>query len=354
MMSVMCKVPPFLSLNLECRFQVSDFRVQSSEFRVQDAQADGRRDSQGSVTSALAASGNVSGIADVISNTTRRGFISRHGIATTQATHEAAHLQLIVSASLITLHMPTTMLRRALFLPRFPTQPRPRIRNQRYASSTPSTSPTASSRIARVNRRLPRFLHKYTVALSNAPLTHITSFLILHELSAIIPLFSLAAYFHYTHWLPPWFAEGAWVASGVERFGRYFRRKGWIRGEEEVEARREVEKHNEAVKDADADEAKGGGLRRIDKAWNVSEGGVRLVVEFATAYAITKMFLVPRIMFSVWATPWFARWTVVPVLGRVRRLFGGKKTSKWGNGTAGAGTGAVEGGAVPKVGSGKK
>ncbi|CBY00168.1 hypothetical protein IAQ61_011110 [Plenodomus lingam] len=240
------------------------------------------------------------------------------------------------------------MLRRLPPLIRFPA--RSSLRTQHYATSTPTPTPrTASSRLARVNRRLPRFLHKYTSALSNAPLTHITSFLILHELTAVIPLFSLAAYFHYTHWLPPWVAEGAWAARGVERFGRYFRRKGWIRSEEAAEAKVEVEKHNEAV--PGENEGKGG-WRRVDRAWNMGEGGVRLVVEFATAYAITKMFLVPRIMFSVWATPWFARWTVVPVFGRLRGLFR-RKGKASGSGGA-AGTGTVEGGTVPKVGTGKK
>lgn len=88
-------------------------------------------------------------------------------------------------------------------------------------------------------------------------------------------------------------------------------------------------------------------IRKVDKAWNLSEGGVRLVVEFATAYAITKALLVPRIMFSLWATPAFARWTVVPVVGSITRLFSrGKKSGQGGA----AGTGAVEGGAVPKIG----
>ncbi|KAF2845138.1 hypothetical protein T440DRAFT_522894 [Plenodomus tracheiphilus IPT5] len=241
------------------------------------------------------------------------------------------------------------MLRRALV--HLPKHGNPSLRppTRHYSTSTPRTP---QSRLTRLNERLPRFLHKYTLALSNAPLTHISSFLILHELTAIIPLFSLAAYFHYTHWLPPWFAEGAWVASGVERFGRYFRRKGWIRSEEAAEAKLEVEKHNRDVEDAEKEGQKTE-LRKVDKAWNLSEGGVRLVVEFATAYAITKMFLVPRIMFSVWATPWFARWTVVPVLGRVRGLFGRGK-GKVESAGAGAGTGAVEGGVGTKIGGGKK
>ena len=188
-------------------------------------------------------------------------------------------------------------------------------RTRHYATDAIKSPPTTQSRIERFNRRLPKFLHRYTNALGNAPLTHMTSFLILHELTAIIPLFGLAGYFHYTHWLPPWIAEGAWVASGVERFGRYFKRKGWIRSEEAAEAKLEVEAHNHDVEDG------GQRLRRVDKAWNLSEGGVRLVVEFATAYAITKMLLVPRIVFSVWATPWFARWSVIPMLGGFRRVF---------------------------------
>lgn len=228
------------------------------------------------------------------------------------------------------------------------TQRKPPPTTHIFRRSIADSTASSQSRIDRFNRRLPRFLHKYTRALGNAPLTHITSFLILHELTAIIPLFGLAGYFHYTHWLPPWFAEGAWVASGVERFGRYFKRKGWIRSDEAAEAKLEVEAHNLDVQAAAGEKQQ---LRRVDKAWNLSEGGVRLVVDFATAYAITKMFLVPRIMFSVWATPGFAKWTVIPVMARVKGLFGrGKKTGGVGGG---AGTGAVEGGAVPKVGAKK-
>lgn len=126
----------------------------------------------------------------------------------------------------------------------------------------------------------------------------------------------------------------------MERFGRYFKRKGWIRGEEALEAEREVDDMQKKQK-----------LRTVDQAWNVGEGGVRLVVEFATAYAVVKMFLVPRIVFSVWATPAFARWTVAPVLSRFRRMFGRRKGVE--GKTAGAGTGAVGGGAVPKSGVGK-
>lgn len=222
--------------------------------------------------------------------------------------------------------------------PPSPSPPQCAIRNRPVRHyTTPTSASTSQSRIERFNRRLPRFLHKYTNALGNAPVTHITSFLILHELTAVIPLFGLAGYFHYTHWLPPWIAEGAWVAAGVERFGRYFRRKGWIRSEEADEAEREADEMRK--------------MRGVDKSWKVGEGGVRLVVEFATAYAVVKMLLVPRIVFSVWATPGFARGVVTPVLGWFRRLFGRKKVAA--SRAEGAGTGAVGGGAVPKNGSGK-
>lgn len=226
-----------------------------------------------------------------------------------------------------------------------------------YATEPIAPPASSQSRIERFNRRLPRFLHKYTNALGNAPVTHITSFLILHELTAIIPLFGLAGYFHYTHWLPPWFAEGAWIASGVERFGRYFKRKGWIRSDEALEAEREVDEIQKddkqrrwmkgsgllSASDDDGIGSETKRLRKVDQAWNISEGGVRLVVEFATAYAIVKMFLIPRIVFSVWATPTFARWTVSPFLKAFRGMFRKKGKS----------TEAVKGGAAPKTNSGK-
>ncbi|KAF2279893.1 uncharacterized protein EI97DRAFT_104871 [Westerdykella ornata] len=228
-----------------------------------------------------------------------------------------------------------TMIRRTLLRAR--RAPQSLLRKpptRRYASSPPEPPPPSSStsspqsRISRLNARLPRFLHKYTSALSSAPLTHITAFLLLHEITAIVPLLGLAATFHYTHWLPSWFAEGAWVLKGVERFGLYFKRKGWIREEERGEAEREIGEHVvESERGGEGRMGRWRGMterwrRRRDRAWDVGEGGVRLVVEFATAYAIVKALLPVRVVLSVWATPWFAGWAVVPVkrwlgMGRV-------------------------------------
>ena len=117
----------------------------------------------------------------------------------------------------------------------------------------PEASQKTRSRIVRITTRLPKFLQGYTAPLINAPLTHISAFLLLHELTAVIPLLGLAATFHYTRWMPPFISEGKWVSDGVEKFGNYFRKKGWL-GEEDK-------------------------ARRY-KWWGRGEGGTRIVVEY--------------------------------------------------------------------------
>ena len=109
-------------------------------------------------------------------------------------------------------------------------------RKVRWSSSQPQ-SKEPLSRIERIEARLPKFLQRYVRPLRNAPISHITAFLILHEITAIVPLFLLAGVFHYYNWLPPFFSEGYWVKEGVEKFGRYARKKGWISEEEEDEAK---------------------------------------------------------------------------------------------------------------------
>ena len=92
----------------------------------------------------------------------------------------------------------------------------------------PETSQSARDRILRLTSRLPKFLQHYTTPLIKAPLTHISAFLVLHELTAIVPLIGLAATFHYTNWLPPFISEWKWFSDGVQKVGKYFRRKGWL------------------------------------------------------------------------------------------------------------------------------
>lgn len=132
------------------------------------------------------------------------------------------------------------------------------IRQIRRSSTKPDPTAAKHTRISRIEARLPRFLARYVRPLRNAPISHITAFLVLHEITAIVPLFLLTAAFHKFEWLPPFFSEGYWVKEGVEKFGRYFRRKGWIGDEGDVA---------------------GGERQGLGKWWPRGEGGVRLLVE---------------------------------------------------------------------------
>lgn len=212
------------------------------------------------------------------------------------------------------------------------------------------TQAQSQSRIQRLESKLPAFLRRYTIPLRTAPVSHITAFVLLHEITAIVPLFGFTAAFHYFDWLPPFIAEGAIAKAGVERFGKYLRKKGWI-SDEDSAAAIEVAAGERAV----GEDAKKGRLGKgASKWWGRGEGGVRLAVELATAYALTKLLLPVRIVLSVWATPAFARWTVVPLLGWVGglRFFagrGGAKVIRRGVASPAAGTNAIGGGVLPKV-----
>jgi len=163
--------------------------------------------------------------------------------------------------------------------------------------------------------------------------SHITSFLILHELTAVVPLVGLASYFHYTNTLPTALTELKWVNEGVEKFGRYFGRKGWFgfsREDIEESAERQVAGAEEGIEG-------GSGSRK----WYAGENGKRILMEVATAYAVTKVLLPVRVVVSVWGTPWFAR----NIMGRLSGMFkrtGGPK------GVGVVGTGSTGGGVIGK------
>jgi hypothetical protein len=122
----------------------------------------------------------------------------------------------------------------------------------------------------------------------------------------------------------------------MERFGRYFGRKGWF-GFERIEngAKKDVTSIEAPVADGE-----GSLIEETEKKWHVGEKGSRILIEVATAYAITKVFLPARILLSVWATPWFAR----VVIGRVGGVFGRKTVGKGGVGSAAARAGFGKGG----------
>lgn len=170
----------------------------------------------------------------------------------------------------------------------------------------PDTKAAVSPRIDRFIERTPSFLRPTVAALRQAPVSHIAAFAVLHELTAVVPLFGLAGAFHYWQWLPSYFAEGEWIFAGVERFARYSRKKGWITQQEETEITDETKRGN--AKDLESQKTA------------LSTSATRWVVEFATAYAIVKVLLPLRIVVSVWASPWFARVAVLPIGNAARSV----------------------------------
>ncbi|CEJ89761.1 hypothetical protein VHEMI05586 [[Torrubiella] hemipterigena] len=163
-----------------------------------------------------------------------------------------------------------------------------------------STQSSQASRIDRITARLPRPLRKYTTGLRNAPLSHVVSFLILHELTAILPLFGLFALFHYTSIAPIEYMTqhfGEYVQSGVSRFEKYFKKKEWFGFTKEDSTISKQETGNTT------------GAQTDDVLQKIATGDAKYTVlmEVALAYAITKALLPIRIIGSVWATPWFAK-----------------------------------------------
>lgn len=255
-------------------------------------------------------------------------------------------------------------------LPRHSPRPKPQPRARRFRSSDakPPPDPTSQAqaqtqRISRIRTRATRFLpQRLQTSLRNlrsAPLSHIGAFLLLHEVTAILPIFGLTYAFHELDWVPtswvlgPW---AAWAEDGLRKYVPYFRRKRWFglheaagddngdgRGradgeealESELRERTEREgrkkswfarlfgkRNGDAVAEdalpADSSQADLGGARgekaaavwhKVKKAATVdnTEKGYKIGVQIAAAYAITKLLLVPRIALSLWLTPWLAR-----------------------------------------------
>jgi hypothetical protein len=99
------------------------------------------------------------------------------------------------------------------------------------------------------------------------------------------------------------------------KFGRYFARKGWFGFSKET-----IENSDETVATVDIDKQQTAGNRdQVERRWHVGEQGRRILIEVATAYAITKILLPVRIIFSVWATPWTARVFIVKAFGMTRK-----------------------------------
>ncbi|KAI8625207.1 hypothetical protein F5Y19DRAFT_451400 [Xylariaceae sp. FL1651] len=252
-------------------------------------------------------------------------------------------------------------------------RPPHRIRNRHFQSNdskppSPSSDPTSTAdaqthRISRILTRASRFLptrlHTSLQNLRSAPLSHIGAFLILHEITAVLPIFGLTYLFYALDWVPtswilgPW---AAWAEDGLKKYVPWFRKKRWFGlegkdqqdggdGEEvlEGELREEVEKEKEregrdgkkgwlarftrkgdahdsghgsapgtpSEESADEEKSRKAGTvwRKVKQVATVdnTEKGYKIGIQIAAAYTITKFLLVPRIALSLWLTPWLAR-----------------------------------------------
>ncbi|KAK4137506.1 hypothetical protein BT67DRAFT_363388, partial [Trichocladium antarcticum] len=158
------------------------------------------------------------------------------------------------------------------------------------------------SRIDRVLSRLPPRLRKYTARLRGAPVTHVAAFLVLHEVTAVVPLLGLFGLFHYTEHVPVAYMlahYGGYVREGVGRFERWFRRRGWFGfGEGGGGGGGGGEEKKRGNRGQGEDEG-------VMELWE-RDPRYRVVVEVALAYALTKVLLPVRVVASMWATPWFA------------------------------------------------
>lgn len=171
----------------------------------------------------------------------------------------------------------------------------------------------SQARIERILNRLPNYLRPFARDLNSAPFSHVISFLILHELTAILPLCGLTAGFHYTGWSLQDWVKHTMIIEGVEKFGKYFRRKQWF-GFEQIEEKFDKAKGPE-LEQGDANTVTEPG--DLNYGWGTVVSNQRFLIQVATAYAITKILLPVRIVASIWMTPWFAR----KVIGNLKRFY---------------------------------
>lgn len=138
---------------------------------------------------------------------------------------------------------------------------------------------------AKILSKVPKFMKPYTINFVNRPVTNLVSFLILHELTAIVPLIGIwYVFYKYDISVPLDLPE--WAINK--------------------------------------------GTKIIDsslKSWDLTDftfnDKFNLIMKGAYSYVIVKMLLPVRLMFSFLCTPLFTRFFVDPITG----IFGRKKVS---------------------------
>ncbi|RKF64956.1 hypothetical protein OnM2_014010 [Erysiphe neolycopersici] len=177
-----------------------------------------------------------------------------------------------------------------------------------------NASTRSQVRIERIVNRLPKYMRPYVRDLKSAPFTHILSFLILHELTAILPLVGFTAGFYYSGWSPQTWVKSMWVDDGVEKFGRYFSKKRWF-GFGQTEGEMMDKTKNPELGQNDVGIVEESDITK--NALGMMINSEMFLIQVATAYVITKILLPVRVAASIWFTPWFAK----KVLGSFIRFY---------------------------------
>ncbi|KAK6465350.1 hypothetical protein DFJ63DRAFT_310447 [Scheffersomyces coipomensis] len=157
-------------------------------------------------------------------------------------------------------------------------------------STTSSPTSPATDEVYKTHpilKRVPRFLRRYTTQFIHAPVSHVISFLVLHELTAIVPLISL------------WYC--------LYNFPDYFHFIDWSVGSMNEVYVKGVEVINKSL-----DKYQIGAIDGL-------EDKVKLLSTGATSYVVVKLLAPGRVVFSLLFMNWFAKWFVVPISNLFKR-----------------------------------
>lgn len=123
-------------------------------------------------------------------------------------------------------------------------------------------------------KRMPRFMLPYTKNFIHAPVSHVTAFLILHELSAIVPLVGIWYVFHKFQWSIPLDLPSWAIDKGTHIIDK--------------------------------------SMAQFDFRNFSLQEKANFIMEGAYAYVIVKGLFPVRIIFSVLFMPYFAKYFVIP------------------------------------------
>lgn len=130
-------------------------------------------------------------------------------------------------------------------------------------------------------KRIPKFLQPYTTGFINAPVSHVTAFIILHEITAIIPLFGFWYVFHKYPGLIP-LDLPSWAIE---------------RGSKIIDS----------------------SMAKFDFSDYSIHDKFSFIKEGAYAFVVVKFLLPVRVMFSLTLMPWFAKWFILPFTKMFRK-----------------------------------